>query len=127
MVALDVTNPEAVAWFVYRLRKLQAETGIDGFKFDAGASASFELQESQKSPEGNPPPIWYIPHFLLSWGWETEQKMTILVHGGAGEPCFLPQQFRTHKPIASPIEYTHLWVKDVAGQFQGGVCEVRVS
>lgn len=36
MVALDVTNPEAVAWFVYRLRKLQAETGIDGFKFDAG-------------------------------------------------------------------------------------------
>ncbi len=36
MVALDVTNPEAVAWFVYRLRKLQTETGIDGFKFDAG-------------------------------------------------------------------------------------------
>ena len=43
---------------------------------------------------------------------------------GAGEPCFLPQQFRTHKPIASPIEYTHLWVSEVAGQFQGGVCEV---
>ncbi len=39
MVALDVTNPEAVAWFVYRLRKLQAETGIDGFKFDAGESS----------------------------------------------------------------------------------------
>ena len=36
VVALDVTNPEAVAWFVFRLRKLQAETGIDGFKFDAG-------------------------------------------------------------------------------------------
>ena len=44
---------------------------------------------------------------------------------GAGEPCFLPQQFRTHKPIASPIEYTHRWVSEVAGQFQGGVCEVR--
>lgn len=39
MVALDVTNPEAVAWFVYRLRKLQKETGIDGFKFDAGVSS----------------------------------------------------------------------------------------
>ena len=39
VVALDVTNPEAVAWFVYRLRKLQAETGIDGFKFDAGESS----------------------------------------------------------------------------------------
>ena len=73
------------------------------------------------------PPFGTFPHSLLSWGWETEQNMTILVHGGAGEPCFLPQQFRTHKPIASPIEYTHLWVKDVAGQFQGGVCEVRVS
>ncbi|CAL5223288.1 g5776 [Coccomyxa viridis] len=79
VVALDVTNPEAVAWFVYRLRKLQTETGIDGFKFDAG------------------------------------------------EPCFLPQQFRTHKPIASPIEYTHRWVSEVAGQFQGGVCEVRTG
>jgi myogenesis-regulating glycosidase len=34
--ALDVTNPAAVAWFVGRLRALQAETGLDGFKFDAG-------------------------------------------------------------------------------------------
>ena len=39
VVALDVTNPEAVAWFVNRLRTLQEETGIDGFKFDAGVSA----------------------------------------------------------------------------------------
>lgn len=36
VVALDLTNPEAVAWFVHRLRSLQAATGIDGFKFDAG-------------------------------------------------------------------------------------------
>jgi alpha-glucosidase (family GH31 glycosyl hydrolase) len=35
--ALDLTNPEAVAWFVHRLRSLQAATGVDGFKFDAGA------------------------------------------------------------------------------------------
>lgn len=39
VVALDVTNPEAVAWFVHRLRSLQQETGIDGFKFDAGVLA----------------------------------------------------------------------------------------
>jgi hypothetical protein len=36
VVALDVTNPAACAWFVARLRKLQADTGVDGFKFDAG-------------------------------------------------------------------------------------------
>lgn len=34
--ALDVTNPEAVDWFVGRLRKLQEDYLIDGFKFDAG-------------------------------------------------------------------------------------------
>ncbi|KAK9907636.1 hypothetical protein WJX75_007337 [Coccomyxa subellipsoidea] len=79
VVALDLTNPEAVAWFVHRLRALQAATGIDGFKFDAG------------------------------------------------EPCFLPQQFRTQRPISNPTEYTRLWVSEVAGQFQGGVCEVRTG
>jgi hypothetical protein len=36
VVALDLTNPEVVAWFVHRLRALQAATGVDGFKFDAG-------------------------------------------------------------------------------------------
>lgn len=33
---LDVTNPSAVDWFVQRLQALQKETGLDGFKFDAG-------------------------------------------------------------------------------------------
>jgi alpha-glucosidase (family GH31 glycosyl hydrolase) len=33
---LDVTNPSAVQWFMERLQKLQNETGLDGFKFDAG-------------------------------------------------------------------------------------------
>ena len=36
VVALDVTNPEAVDWFVSRLKRLQEKHGIDGFKFDAG-------------------------------------------------------------------------------------------
>ena len=33
---LDATNPKAMEWFYDRLRVLQAEYGIDGFKFDAG-------------------------------------------------------------------------------------------
>ncbi|MGC8950807.1 glycoside hydrolase family 31 protein [Chloroflexus sp.] len=33
---LDLTNPEAVAWWLSELQALQAETGVDGFKFDAG-------------------------------------------------------------------------------------------
>ena len=36
VAALDVTNPEAVEWFVGRLVALQKATGLDGFKFDAG-------------------------------------------------------------------------------------------
>ncbi|MDA9097383.1 glycoside hydrolase family 31 protein [bacterium] len=36
VVALDVTNPAAVDWFVSRLQNLQHKYGIDGFKFDAG-------------------------------------------------------------------------------------------
>ena len=34
--AIDLTNDEAVEWFVRRLQKLQLEIGVDGFKFDAG-------------------------------------------------------------------------------------------
>jgi alpha-glucosidase (family GH31 glycosyl hydrolase) len=33
---LDATNPAAMDWFGRRLRKLQQETGLDGFKFDGG-------------------------------------------------------------------------------------------
>ncbi|QDZ19212.1 glycoside hydrolase [Chloropicon primus] len=79
VVALDVTNPEAVDWYVSRLRRLQDLYGIDGFKFDGG------------------------------------------------EPCFLPKNPITSKALSYPSEYTHLWVKEVAGKFQGGVCEVRTG
>ncbi|CAI5536973.1 unnamed protein product [Closterium sp. Naga37s-1] len=75
--ALDVTNPEAVAWFVGRLKRLQADYLIDGFKFDAG------------------------------------------------EPCFLPPHFVTHKPIVTPVEYTRLYVQEVASQFS--YAEVRTG
>lgn len=33
---LDVTNPEAIKWFVDRLNRLKSDYGIDGFKMDAG-------------------------------------------------------------------------------------------
>ena len=33
---LDVTNPEAVTWFVNRLEEVRSVYGIDSFKFDAG-------------------------------------------------------------------------------------------
>jgi hypothetical protein len=81
VVALDVTNPAAVAWFVGRLRTLQAETGIAGFKFDAG------------------------------------------------EPCFLPSSpvFHAAGTARHPVDYTRLYVADVAGPFAGGVSEVRTG
>lgn len=33
---IDVSNPEAVAWYVGRLRQFQQQYGIDSFKFDSG-------------------------------------------------------------------------------------------
>lgn len=37
--AIDYTKSEAADWFLHRLEILQAETGIDSFKFDAGDTA----------------------------------------------------------------------------------------
>lgn len=36
IVLLDVTNPEAANWHLDNLQQLATETGVDGFKFDAG-------------------------------------------------------------------------------------------
>jgi len=38
---LDVTNPEALDWFYISLRALQLESGLDGYKFDAGEACFF--------------------------------------------------------------------------------------
>lgn len=35
---IDTTNPEATTWWTSRLEKLQLDTGLDAFKFDAGES-----------------------------------------------------------------------------------------
>ncbi|MDR1755465.1 MAG: glycoside hydrolase family 31 protein [Culturomica sp.] len=37
----DFTNPEAVRYYVSALRKVQADYGIDGFKFDAGDNSFY--------------------------------------------------------------------------------------
>ena len=39
--SLDLTNPEAVAWFQQQLQKLVSEYGVDGFKFDAGDAKAY--------------------------------------------------------------------------------------
>ncbi|KAA0203921.1 hypothetical protein HAZT_HAZT003490 [Hyalella azteca] len=36
---VDFTNTEAVSWWTGRLRDIQATTGMDGFKFDAGETS----------------------------------------------------------------------------------------
>lgn len=39
--SLDLTNPEAVAWFQQKLEKLTTEYGVDGFKLDAGDAEAY--------------------------------------------------------------------------------------
>ncbi|XP_022106979.1 uncharacterized protein LOC110988061 [Acanthaster planci] len=51
---LDVTNPEAVEWFVGRLEKLKQDTGIDSFKFDAGETNYLVEDFQTYSPLVNP-------------------------------------------------------------------------
>jgi hypothetical protein len=61
---LDVTNPAAMKWLAERLRKLQDEVGLDGFKFDGG-EASFVPTDA----------VWYQPvksgneysHHYVNW------------------------------------------------------------
>ncbi len=38
---IDVGNPAALEWWLQSLRRLQAECGVDGFKFDAGEANFF--------------------------------------------------------------------------------------
>jgi myogenesis-regulating glycosidase len=54
VAALDVTNPEAVDWFVTRLRALQEATGLDGFKFDAGEPCFLPRRPQTHAPMGTP-------------------------------------------------------------------------
>jgi alpha-glucosidase (family GH31 glycosyl hydrolase) len=47
---LDVSNPAALNWFRERLQDLQRETGLDGYKFDAGEAAFFPPQAHSAEP-----------------------------------------------------------------------------
>lgn len=38
---LDMSNPDARAWMVSRLKEMQRNYGVDGFKFDAGDAANY--------------------------------------------------------------------------------------
>lgn len=51
---LDVTNEEAVDWFVTRLRDIQTEYQIDSFKFDAGEMTYMPSSYSTRYRLGNP-------------------------------------------------------------------------
>jgi alpha-glucosidase len=50
---IDMSNPDAFAWFVEKLRKLQREYGIDGFKQDGGDTEY--IPESYKTFTGATP------------------------------------------------------------------------
>lgn len=54
VAALDVTNPEACAWFLGRLKRLQSEYGVDGFKFDAGEPCFLPKQPVTHVPLATP-------------------------------------------------------------------------
>ncbi len=47
---LDVTNPSALEWFFARLNQLQVQTGLDGFKFDAGEACFVPLDAVTYQP-----------------------------------------------------------------------------
>ncbi len=47
---IDVSNPAALDWFRERLEKLQNETGLDGYKFDAGEAAFYPANAQGEEP-----------------------------------------------------------------------------
>ncbi|GAA2215951.1 glycoside hydrolase family 31 protein [Nonomuraea monospora] len=47
---LDLTAPDAVRWMTGRLDALMAETGVDGFKFDAGDIRDYRADDRTAGP-----------------------------------------------------------------------------
>lgn len=70
-VFLDVANPEAMAWHLDNLTALAEETGVDGFKFDAGEAlfynkAGMRLAGDVASNRAN---HLYIKHIAERFPW----------------------------------------------------------
>ena len=42
---LDMSNPDARAWMVGKLKEMQEKYGVDGFKFDAGDAANYSAEK----------------------------------------------------------------------------------
>lgn len=62
--AIDVTNPEAVKWWHDRLRKLQEETGVASFKFDAGETNWLPYHPSASNGDASLMPNLYTTKFV---------------------------------------------------------------
>jgi len=109
---LDVANPEALQWFSERLRALQKETGLDGYKFDAGeaifahrsndytrryidfVAANFPFAEVRSGWSNQRAPILFR-QWDKSCIWGTDNGLKSLITGAfalslAGYPFVLP-------------------------------------
>ena len=58
---IDVSNPDALVWFQDRLERLQKETGLDGYKFDAGEAAFYPSNAQSTIPMQ---PNDYTHHYI---------------------------------------------------------------
>lgn len=80
--SLDMTNPEARAWWLERLRALQRDYKVDGFTFDGGEASA--VPADARTHGGGPPrryadayTAWAVEHFpytQASFGWRSQGR-----------------------------------------------------
>jgi alpha-glucosidase (family GH31 glycosyl hydrolase) len=82
---LDVSNPEALAWYAEKLRALQEQVGLAGYKFDAGEAGFFPAEARTHTPihRNEYSARWaafaaqHFPHSEVRTGWFS-QKLPLL-------------------------------------------------